>query len=177
MLKFASGLAAGITLFAVIVAAYFLGKGQLPKTSSPTPTTVVNTLVASPSALPVTSDFVNPGVTISVIGEAIPAKNYSDLASYMTDQVNVILYASECCGQITKSGAITQLEYLKSAISPWDFSDNNPTAAKLAKADPTNFKDHVVGTSSNRYAVSFHLNDQYLIDKIFLVGDWKLIAP
>lgn len=121
-----------------------------------------------------TSDFVNPSATIDAIKTLIPEKNYSELSKYMTDKVNVLLYASECCGFITKNATVNQMDYLNDAAN-WNFADNNPEAKKLEQKAPEYFKDAIIGTSQNGYAVGFNLNDKYLIEKIVITGNYQLM--
>ena len=144
----------------------------------PVATTVTSTLGTSPSPQTTTqstADFVNPSATIAAINESIPAKKYGDLSAYMTGQVNLVMEATECCGDVPKADAIKQMSYLNGGTGPWNFADDNPIAAQIVKAVPQ-FKDYIIGTSANRYAVAFHLNDNYLIDKVYMVVDYKLIT-
>ena len=123
------------------------------------------------------SDFVNPSATIANIEDSVKSKNYAALEGYMAPRVSVVLAASECCGMLSPAKATEQLAYLNNGIAPWDFTYPNAIETKLRTADPANFKDAVIGIASNRFAVGFTLNNKYLIDKIFMVIDYKLIAP
>lgn len=95
----------------------------------------------------------------------------------MAPNVSVGIAASECCGLLSASKATEQLWYLTKGTPPWDFTYPNPIETKLRTADPANFKDAVIGIASNRFAVGFTLNNKYLIDKIFMTIDYKLITP
>ncbi len=183
MLKFFAGLGVGTALLLLVGGAYFVGKGQfLPKTavpapvSSPVQTPVDKSVQSVPVELPASrKEYVNPSVTIAAIEEAVPAKKYADLAPYMAENVNTIIYASSCCGMYTKEKAIQQMSYLDKAVGPWDFSDTNPNAPKM-RAASAYFKDYAIGTSSNKYGVGFHLNDKYLIDGVTFVVDYTLLT-
>jgi hypothetical protein len=94
----------------------------------------------------------------------------------MTPTVSVIKYATSCCGPLTKTRAIEEMAYLSGAIGPWDFTMTNPVLAKLEAADPDNFKDAYVGTSANYYAVGFTLGDNFLIEKVFITNDYRMIT-
>lgn len=182
-MKFLAGAVISLVLVSAIAVAYFVGKGQKEPAVQPSPqaTTVAQTL-SEPEAPPKADtsqnpkDFVNPSATIAAIEEAIPGKDYKALSAYMVSNVNVILYASECCGLITKAAAIEQLKYLNGATSPWNFDMSNPIASQLAEKAPQYFKDAVIGTSANNYAVGFVLDDKFLIKSIVLVADYKLIT-
>lgn len=182
MARFLTGFIAALVIIAIAGGAFYFGKKQVGQSgsvsSSPAATTVTSTLGESPSPqteTQSTSDFVNPSATITAIGDSVPAKKYSDLSAYMTSQVNLVLEASECCGDVPKADVIKQMSYLNSGTAPWNFADDNPIAAQIVKAVPQ-FKDYIIGTSANRYAVGFHLNDKYLVDKVYMVVDYKLIT-
>ena len=173
-----------MVLGAALAGAYFWGRGQLPgSAATPTvqPTTVSQTTtVASASPSPDTAQKedvkVSSSKTIAQIEASIASKNYQALEAYMADSVNVILYASECCGPRSALQATQQLDYLNSATPPWNFADNNPIAAQLRAKNPESFKDAVIGTSSNRYVVGFTLNNDNKIASIVLLADYELIT-
>lgn len=94
----------------------------------------------------------------------------------MPDTVNVVLEATECCGDLSKVDAINQMDYLNSATLPWNFDDNNPIALALKQKNPAAFPDGVIiGTSANRMLVTFTLNPQKTkITKVYMAVDYKL---
>lgn len=181
MSKFLAGIATAVLVILVALAGYFLGKGQgnksetievAPAVSSPTS---LSSTFPSPIVFP--AGFVNPSATIAAIREMLPNKKYKDLGPFMAATVNVIIYASSCCGDYTKAQAIEQLKYLDSAKAPWDFSENGPIVQKLEGDVPQYFKDKIIGVASNKYTVAFGLNSKFLIDKIVLVVDYSIVAP
>jgi len=181
--KYLIGAVAAIAIIAALAGAYFLGKGRISVPAvSPTPqaTTVTQTTGGDATPTPATvgskDDFVNPSATIAQIESSVSSKNYQALEAYMASSVDVILYASECCGPSSALQATQQLDYLNSATPPWNFNDNNPIVAQLrAKSDF--FKNAtVIGTSANSYAVGFTLNAENKISAIALVADYKLIT-
>jgi hypothetical protein len=181
MNKFLAGVGTALLLVLLVTGGYFLGKGQgdkekasdtiaAPKSVSSSPATS-----ASPDATSVV--FVNPSATIAAIKDVILKKKYPDLAPFMAEKVNVIIYASSCCGDLKKSEAIEQLKYLDQAKAPWDFDQTSAIAQKLATDVPQYFKDKTIGISANKYSVAFGLNSKFLIDKIVLVVDYTIVAP
>jgi hypothetical protein len=133
-----------------------------------------NTPVVSETTVPL--QYANPSVVIDAIETAVPGKNWPDLLPLMTSQVTLIKYATSCCGVITKNQAISELSYLNSATAPWNFSETNPIALKLESEDPEHFKGMWIGTSKDYYAVGFKWNDEFLIEKISIVNDYRLIT-
>jgi hypothetical protein len=137
-----------------------------------TPTIEVNPSITGTAPLV----YVNPSVVIDAIETAVPEKKWSDLSAFMTPNVTLIKYASSCCGVITKSQAIAELSYLNSATAPWNFKETNPIAKKLEANDPEHFKEMWIGTSKDYYAVGFKWNDNFLIEKISIVNDYRTIT-
>lgn len=184
MSKYLIGSLVTLVIIAAVGGAYLAGRGQLPGAvkASPTPessTAIQATATPSPASTPAGAQkedvMVNPSKTIAQIEASVSSKNYQALEAYMTSSVNVVVYASECCGKLTATKATAQLDYLSSATPPWNFKDNNPIAAQLqAKSDY--FKGAVIGTASNRYAVGFKLNSDNKISDIALVADYELIT-
>lgn len=179
MSKFLLGIIVTIAAFGLLGGAYYFGTQQTTsKTTSISPTSQAQA-EPSPTNTPEptsTKEFVNPSVVIENIKDGISSKNYSALEGYMAPKVLVTLHASECCGMLAPDKATQQLSYTTNGKAPWDFSDTNPIAAKLRTSDPANFKDSAIGTSSNKFAIAFHLDDKYRIDKIFMVIDYQLIT-
>jgi hypothetical protein len=143
------------------------------------------TLTNTPQEIPLVSKaianttplkYANPSVVIDAFETAIPAKKYNDLLPFMMENVNLIKYATSCCGIMTKDKAVNELSYLNSATQPWNFSDKNPIALKLEANDPEHFKEMWIGTSADFHAVGIKWNDDFLIEKISLVNDYRLIT-
>lgn len=181
----------GVTLLFVAIAgvAFYWGsqqKGpsaqtQITATQIPTQTQTVTTI--PPTNTPITltpsqtKEFVNPSVTISNIEDSVKSKNYAALEGYMTPTVSVGIESSGCCGMLSAADATGKLSYLDKGTDPWDFSDTNPIAKQLAEKNPDHYKGYYIGTSANRMVAAFHLNDKYIIDKIFMSVDYKLTLP
>lgn len=180
MSKFLAGIVTAVLVILIAVGGYFFGKGQGNKAEVIEVAPIVSSSTSSPSttASPVVSPgLVNSTSTIAAIKEAVPKKKYADLGPFMADTVNVIIYASSCCGDYTKAQAIDQLKYLDSAKAPWDFDQTSAIVQKLVADVPQYFKDKTIGVASNKYTVAFGLNSKFLIDKIVLVVDYSIVAP
>jgi hypothetical protein len=182
-----------IILFLLIIACIGIGifgwnfinkptKIAIRTLDTPKPTqseTVVSktTPSANPTEAPKpTLEYANPSVVIDAIETAVPDKKWTDLLPFMIPNVTLVKYATSCCGLITKNQAINELSYLNSATAPWNFSETNPIAKKLETNDPEHFKEMWIGTSNNYYAVGFKWNDNFLIEKISIVNDYRTIT-
>lgn len=187
-MKEANGFILGIvtTLIVLGVAggAYYYSNSQTSQVL-PTPTIAPSTITNAPQeTLEPTAEptdkpqkSANKSAVIENIQAAVESKNYAALESYMTGSVSVILYATECCGVLSKQKATEQMSYLNQGTPPWDFSGTSSIAQKLIDADPANFSGRMIGIASNGLAVSFNLNNANKIDKIFISANYKLIAP
>lgn len=177
-------------LLAVSTGLYFLVKEETKKKAAQPAATEVNSqepvsklkiiiasLTPTQSVTPSnqTSGFVNPGNTIAAIKEAVVNKSYDNLLQYMNYQVTFSKYSGECCGTVQRNRAVDEMSVLDSATPPWNFKDDNPNAEKLRLVDPDNFQETVIGTSSNRFAVSFKLDDEYRIEKIIVIPDYRIV--
>lgn len=80
--------------------------------ATPTPSAVEETaIVAEPEGLGA-SDIEN-------IVAALNTGNTAAIEGYLTDPVNFIIAATECCGPVTPAEAITNLAYVSGATAPW----------------------------------------------------------
>lgn len=187
MNKYLIGGVVTLLVVAALVGAFFLGRGQMfsSKTPSPMPTTVTQTVnasvaspVASPSPSVQPSGLVNPSATIDAFQSAVTTGDYSTLPGYLADKITVIIYASSCCGAYTKTQTIQEMSsYLKNAKGPWDFSPQDSNSQIMIAKYPQYFKDFVIGVATgSRHVAAVHLDDQFKIDKLTLVVDYELIT-
>lgn len=188
MSKYLIGSIVTVVIIAALAGAYFLGKGQLSvnkPTPTPQATTVSQTTAQSapgPSPSPDSAQkeelMVNPSVTIDAFQNAVKTGNYAVLPQYMAGTVNVIIYASSCCGDYTKTQTIQEMSgYLKNAQGPWDFSPQDGNSQIMVQKLPQYFKDYVIGVATGSHHVAaVHLNDKFLIDRVTLVVDYELIT-
>lgn len=158
-------------IFILLVAAssgYYVIQSQKSAGTNVTPTP---TQAAQPTAVPTKSNDVR-----EVIVQAVKTKQYSLLEPFLTEPVHVILYASECCGMVTKDAAIKQLAYLNEAKMPWIFDEDNETIKKAKIAIPDYFQNAVVSLSGDILA-SFKLNKDNKIEQIVIVGKYTQVLP
>jgi len=121
------------------------------------------------------SPTASPSAAQSQIKAALTSKNYAALESYMNENVSFILYASECCGEITATEAASQLSYLDSATAPWDFDQNNPIITKVKTQYASEYGALFIGIASNEYLAAFGLGENGKINIIKLAVTYKLL--
>jgi hypothetical protein len=122
------------------------------------------------------SPTASPSAAQSQIKAALTSKNYAALESYMNENVSFILYASECCGEITATEAASQLSYLDSATAPWDFDQNNPIITKVKTQYASEYGSLFIGIASNEYLAAFGFGENGKINIIKLAVTYKLLV-
>ena len=179
------GIFLGVVLASVGYGSYFLGKNLnlfLPKeikVVTPTPTFLTEPITENPVDLK-TGEIADENMVLiqSEIMQAVSTNNYSDLGNMMSDNVEVILYASECCGRIKKEEAIAQLGYLENAKSPWYFGSENTDISKISQDFPQNYgSPNIVGISSDKMVVSFRTDADGVIDRVIILPNISLLTP
>lgn len=112
------------------------------------------------------------------IHDAINSKNTAALQGYMASSVKVVIAASDHSATDTPAQAVSELDYLNSAVSPWNFSIDGATL--------TSWKSHFYGQyfSGTSYAgraasdqvVSFDFDCNGKIDQIFMAASSDLLT-
>lgn len=128
------------------------------------------TPTSSPSATP------NIQADDETIQSAIESKNYAALEQEMADTISVTLYASECCGLVTKTQAIKQLDYLSQATAPWIWDQDNAIIQQIKTAQPTTFGKGTIGISNNKYVLSYEVTEDK-ISAIYISASYELLIP
>lgn len=184
------GLVIGLLIAGGLFGAYLLGQSSNKLAQAPVvQPTAVGSVSPSPSpdkpfALQErpTAGMVNPSLTIAAINDAFaksPLDLGFDLGAYMVKtKVSVIIFASECCGMLETKAASNQINsYLKSASGTWNCQESNVVNTKIvAKSVKYDYlKDTIFCNSSDKHAVGFHLNDEFLIDRVIMVSDYNFL--
>ncbi len=165
--------------------AFYLGTNLNKPIVTPTPT-----VYSQPTEQPTQAAQTTPSPTTVVkkistqdlienIKAALTTKNTAALEGYMTDNVFVVLESTECCGQMTRTDAVKQLDYLKDATAPWNFDQSNETIKKLKATDPTDYgpESTIVGIAANEYVAAFKVNAENKITGITMAVTYKLVLP
>lgn len=102
---------------------------------------------------------------------AIESMDTAALEQLLADTIEVTFAASEKGGNVTKTQAIADLEYLDGATMPWNW---NVDAATLNTYKNGDYKiylqdDDIFGVAANKYFVSFRV-DCGKIDQVFVAA-------
>lgn len=127
------------------------------------------------------SDLASTPITEALIAQvstAVTDQKYSDLDGVMKDMVTVVLAASEKGGEVDKATAIKDLDYLKSATVPWNFNLDQAELDSYADGDYKQyFTDNTIfGKSADGMVVAFGVNDDGIIDAVFMAANAELLT-
>ena len=158
--------------------------GCTPDDPTPTPSeTVKPTESVTPEPVETTEAPVEP-VGLSAadyenLHDSIASGNTAALEQYLTNPVNFIIAASECCGPLTPLEAISGLDYISAAVGPW----TEPSAAVLAQYRAGFYVDYfpegayvIQSSDADPYVVSFQITGED-VTGIFVGGGASLLYP
>jgi len=125
---------------------------------------------------PVSQNKLSPSDVRTQIVSAIFSENYTPLSSSMTQEVDVRVEGTDCCGKIVYTEALKKLNDLRGG-GTWSFVDSDERIGKLKTKSPNYYVDNnaVVGVSDNGYAVSFQLNNDGRIQAISFSTDFEKV--
>lgn len=166
-----------IILFAAL--GYFIFQNQKlisqlsSQTSNPTPSTPSVSSQPSPSPTPSPS----PQKTATEVQENIEAgvnsRDFAALRTYMTNPVQVILQATECCGPRTPDEAVDQMSEIEKGV-PFNFDQNYGTIKSLKAGNPELVGKFIGISDSTKQLIAFGLNNQNRIVDIRISVSWKI---
>jgi len=91
--------------------------------------------------------------------------------STLADTVNFILSGTECCGDLAKSQAETELINRIQSATPFDFTEESQLAKNI-KENLTEFEGYTIGIGADEGAgplvLAYHENSEGLVDKIYI---------
>jgi hypothetical protein len=111
--------------------------------------------------------------------DSIASGNTAALEGYLSNPVNFIIAASECCEPLTPLQAISGLDYISAAVGPWA----EPSAAQLAQYQAGFYVDYfpagayvIQSSDADPYVVSFAITGEQ-VTGIFIAGAATLLQP
>jgi hypothetical protein len=100
--------------------------------------------------------------------EYLNKKDYVNIQNLMADRVMYVVDSSDCCGEISKKEAVSNMKnYLKSATS-FDFSQDQQVVKQMKVNLPGTFGKYTIGVADNKMVLSYHLNSDQKVDDIFI---------
>ena len=93
------------------------------------------------------------------------------LTAYLADTVNVVYNASECCGDLAKDKAATEITNRTQEYAPFDFTETNLMVDKI-KTNLPEYADYSIGlapvTDGGQLVLMYHLGTNGKVDKVFI---------
>lgn len=159
---------------------YQKGKTEAPPPVPPSPTPNLNALLRPPGndlEVAETPDqaTVSRAQTRLALERALDQGSYESLIPVMADQVALTVAGTECCGNLPAESAASQLQYLNSAVKPWDFDDTHPLITQIKKTYPVKYQGAILGVTPNNYLMSVWLNSENKIRQIEIAANVNLI--
>lgn len=117
----------------------------------------------------------NAAQEISTLFQAAINQSAYDLAAdYMAETVYFVKEATECCGNITASQAVSELSYIDGVY--FDFSQDQLIVKKMkANLGDYGFANETVGIAETKQVISYHINANNKVDKIYLNISYDLL--
>lgn len=169
-----------VVLILLAILGYFIFQNQqlIKQLSTSSPSPQISSPLPSPSPAP-SSPSPSPTPSSEVLREnieaAINSKNTAALVTFMTNTVQVILQATECCGPMTPTEAESQLSYISEG-TPFNFNQTDPTIVNLKNKNPE-LAGQFIGISKNQeHLIALNINSQNKIDSIRMSVSWKLFS-
>lgn len=129
------------------------------KAGSATPATSTATAVQQESANQASS---------AAFEKAVNDKNFTKIEALMATRVYYVIDSSDCCGDITKKEAATNLENYIDTMKSFDF-DQDQQAVKQMKVNLADtFAKYTIGIADNKMVLSYHLDAQGKVDDLML---------
>ena len=169
----------GLIVILIATVVYFALQNQellkrLPSASpSPLATQLTTPTSSPPTASPIPTTTLTLGELQENITDAINSQNTAALATYMTNPIQVILQATECCGPQTPTEAASQLAYIKEGL-PFDFNQDSEIIKNLKTKNPELAGQFIGLSKSKEHLIAFSINAQTKIDSIRMSVSWKL---
>lgn len=114
------------------------------------------------------------GDTQQAIIKTTNGTDRSKLTPYFNNQVNVSLYATECCQPMSPQDAIEQLSYINEGI-PFTFDQKNKDILNLKAKNPQLAVAFVGISQTKEHLLAFTIDElTYKITGIEMSVSWKL---
>ena len=107
--------------------------------------------------------------------EAINQKDYQGLQKLLADRVYFGIEGGDCCDNVSRNGAITQLErYLKTADT-LNFSQDQQPIEQLKASFPDKFGGCTIGISDAKKMLAFRVGSQGKVDEIYVAQTYEML--
>ena len=158
--------------------------GCTPDEPAPEPSNTITPVESvTPQPEPTTEAPVEPAglsdADYENLHDSISSGNTAALEGYLSNPVNFVIAASECCGPVTPLEAISGLDYISAAIGPW----TEPSPAVLAQYRAGFYVDYfpdgayvIQSSDADPYVVSFAITGEQ-VTGVFIGGGASLLYP
>jgi predicted oxidoreductase (fatty acid repression mutant protein) len=106
---------------------------------------------------------------------AVNQDNKSQIRELLAEQIDLIVYATECCGVVDKDVAIDNFDYIDQAGQFNFFADQ--AIVKQIKDQNPDLQDYFIGVAVDKGTVlGYQTNEDSEINKVYLAVDYNLLV-
>lgn len=120
-----------------------------------------------------TNDMGVPMGRIGQFEQAASQDNKEQMKQFLADKVELIIYATECCGLVDKDVAMDNFDYIDQA-GKFDFAANQTIARQIKEQNP-DLQNYFIGIADNGTVLAYQVTENSKINKVYLVVDYNLI--
>ncbi len=107
--------------------------------------------------------------------QAVNRDNKTKIPELLADQVDLIVYATECCGLVDKEVAIDNFDYIDQA-GQFDFLADQEIVKQIKNQNP-DLQDYYIGVATDKGTVlGYQTNEDLKINKVYLAVDYNLLV-
>nr|MBD3359334.1 hypothetical protein [Candidatus Buchananbacteria bacterium] len=107
--------------------------------------------------------------------QAVNQDNKTKIRELLADQVDLIVYATECCGLVDKDVAIDNFDYIDQA-GQFDFSAEQEIVKQIKNQNP-GLQAYFMGVAVDEGNVlGYQTNEDSEVDKVYLAVDYNLLV-
>lgn len=100
--------------------------------------------------------------------KAVNGKDFTKIETLMAARVYYVVDASDCCGNITKKEAASNLKNYISGAGSFNFDQNQQVIRQMKVNLADTFAKYTIGIADNRMVLSYHLDQQGKVDDLML---------
>jgi hypothetical protein len=107
-------------------------------------------------------------ISSAIFEKAVNDKDFAKIETLMATKIYYVIDSSDCCGDITKKEAATNLKnYIRGAKS-FNFDQNQQVVKQMKVNLADTFAKYTIGIADNKMVLSYHLDEQGKVDDLML---------
>jgi hypothetical protein len=104
----------------------------------------------------------------AIFEKAVNDKDFTKIEALMATRVYYVIDASDCCGDITKKEAVTNLKNYIRGVKSLNFDQTQQVVQQMKVNLADTFAKYNIGIADNKMVLSYHLDAQGKVDDLML---------